>query len=896
MVAVASVEGELTSITAKYTGSQGYMLVGQINHNDFTVTETYTSGTESVDVTVTPNENSYTIGATNGDSAEAIGQVPYTVTRIGTNVTTSAVVLTKYELNESFLAIAGAGTVTQNGNLVLTAQYKTVDGADVEYKLYDGFDSSNTYKVIENVRISWEGDVQQSSTWEALADTATAGLKTATVKLISTDEWCVTTDGIEKSEEFKAEPSGELGSQTNPVTTWAELSSAVANSATSKIYVKATTMTAESSITFNGDKEIIPLQDLNITVALASVPDGVFPGLFFIQPDSNISLGNDDYTITLNDNNMNNCAGGLIWSEGTLSMTNVVAENFVNGNGLLYSTGTSILNNVSLSGSWQSGTTDIIIGSSDSGENTLEIGQNVAISEVGFVVEADAPCQPRIQLNANSSLKVDSPKIKINVTYFAAATQTTSSPVGLQVVSVGDYAGNPNGLFEVVGNDGAIYTLDSEGRLVAADDSTGTTTPEGELSSITATYNGSTIFVGAPLSYSDFTVTENYSDGSTMQVLSIESLYEVVPADSNAIGKVPVSIKSRSNEDIQTQVIVPIQYELDVNNLTITGGDTVTQNGNLVLKAQYKTVDGADVEYKLYDDSGSSNTYKVIEKVNIYWTGNVQQSSTWETLADTATAGEKTAIVKLISTDEWCVTTDGIEQRHPYTVNAATSGDSSEITDENSLLNAINQAQDGEVVTITQEITVTNTIAINKNIVIQATGLGKLLRSNEGTVTGPMFDVSSSGNLTLQNITLDGQYGDDFYGGENNPFLINLGITTLKNVTMQNIFMYQGAVYNSIKLNCGTIYSAGELSIVDSTIEEKITMNASDATNIFIASGSVSISNSTIYPAANPNGAEYNVLTMGADTNAFEAITYSINGITDGLTRVTKTSITPTSP
>ena len=289
--------------------------------------------------------------------------------------------------------------------------------------------------------------------------------------------------------------SGELGSQTNPVTTWAELAKAVADTATSTIYVKATTMTAESGITFNGDKEIIPLQDLNITVALASVPDGVFPGLFFIQPDSNISLGDDNYTITLNDNNMNNCAGGLIWSEGTLSMTNVVAENFVNGNGLLYSTGTSILNNVSLSGSWQSGTTDIIIGSSDSGENTLEIGQDVAISEVGFVVEEDAPCQPRIQLNANSSLKVDSPKIKINVTYFADATQTTSPPDGLEIVSVGDYAGDPNGLFEVVGNDGAIYTLDSEGRLVAADDSTGqenppsqepgTTTPEGELGSQT---------------------------------------------------------------------------------------------------------------------------------------------------------------------------------------------------------------------------------------------------------------------------------------------------------------------------------------------------------------------------------------------------------------------------
>ena len=340
---------------------------------------------------------------------------------------------------------------------------------------------------------------------------------------------------------------------------------------------------------------------------------------------------------------------------------------------------------------------------------------------------------------------------------------------------------------------------------------------------------------------------------------------------------------------------MPIQYELDVNNLTITGGDTVTQNGNLVLTAQYKTVDGADVEYNLYDGSDSSNTYKVIENVRISWEGDVQQSSTWEALADTATAGEKAATVKLISTDEWCVTTDGIEKRHPYTVNAATSGDSSEITDENSLLEAINQAQDGEVVTITQEITVTNTIAINKNIVIQATGLGKLLRTNKGTVTGPMFDVSSSGNLTLKNITLDGQYGDTFTDVENNPFLINLGTTTLENVTMEDIFMYQGADYNSITLNCGTIYSAGELSIVDSTIQN-ITMNASDATNIFIASGSVSISNSNIKQAANSNGAKYNVLTMGADTDAFNAITYNVNGVTTDMERVRAEEITPNSP
>ena len=203
VVAVASVEGELASITAKYTGSQGYMLVGQINHNDFTVTETYTSGTERVDVTVTPNENSYSIDATNGDSAEAIGQVPYTVTRIGTNVTATDVVPVKYELDVNNLTITGGDTVEQNGNLVLTAQYKTVDGADVEYKLYDESGSSNTYKVIENVTISWMEATQKDNAWEANAKTDTVGSQTATVMLSTRDnEWCVTTISIEKSYEY----------------------------------------------------------------------------------------------------------------------------------------------------------------------------------------------------------------------------------------------------------------------------------------------------------------------------------------------------------------------------------------------------------------------------------------------------------------------------------------------------------------------------------------------------------------------------------------------------------------------------------------------------------------------------------------------------------------------
>ena len=475
VVAVASVEGELTSINATYKGE--YLLVG-VTPTNFTVTENY-SGGKSVEIS--PIDGLYTVEV----PENSIGNVPVTIKSTkDDSIQTQVPVQIKYELDVNNLTITGGDTVTQNGNLVLTAQYKTVDGADVEYKLYDGSGSSNTYKVIENVRISWEGDVQQSSTWEALADTATAGLKTATVKLISTDEWCVTTDGIEKSEEFKAEPSGELGSQTNPVTTWSELAEAVADSATSTIYVDAATMTAESGITFNGNKQIIPLQDLTITGTLTRTSLGITdsqaspPSLFLIGQDSDVSLGSDSYTITLK--NISFTDGMLIYSYGTLSMTNVSVEGCTSYAPLVLQGATTSLNKVSFSkNNTQTDASMPDIAMSET--TTLKIGQNIVIERgISFSVfpsNAGNQGSPQIQLDENSSCSGGSADSKVVIIVVHENEQGIISPDYLQIVSVGDYAGDPNDLFEVVGNDGAIYTLDDEGRLVAADDSTGQENP-----------------------------------------------------------------------------------------------------------------------------------------------------------------------------------------------------------------------------------------------------------------------------------------------------------------------------------------------------------------------------------------------------------------------------------
>ena len=406
---------------------------------------------------------------------------------------------------------------------------------------------------------------------------------------------------------------------------------------------------------------------------------------------------------------------------------------------------------------------------------------------------------------------------------------------------------------------------------------------EGSLEGITARYNGTNLLVGA--SSTDFTVIENYSDGNSVEISSIDGLY-TVEVPENSIGNVPVTIKSVKNDSIQTQVTVPIKYELDVNNLTITGGDTVEQNGDLKLTAEYK-VNGND-SYNLYTSPDSSSSYKIIEYVRISWTGvgATLNGNEWEVNADTKTVGSQTATVMLSTRDdEWCITTTSIEKSHEYTVNS-----SSGISDENSLLEAINQVQDDEVVTITQEITVTNTITINKNIVIEATGSGKLLRSNKGKVTGPMFEVSSFGNLTLQNITLDGQYNGSFYEGENNPFVINDGGTlTISNVKLINNRTSPVGSYVSIGQLYGSaaVYSAGTTTIKDSTISE-VSSNNTGRGIVYGFSGSLTISGTNITLPSSYRG---NALYLSSSVN------YNINTKTTGqLSQSSYKSVTPTSP
>ena len=210
-------------------------------------------------------------------------------------------------------------------------------------------------------------------------------------------------------------------------------------------------------------------------------------------------------------------------------------------------------------------------------------------------------------------------------------------------------------------------------------------------------------------------------------------------------------------------------------------------------------------------------------------------------------------------------------------------------------------------ISLEKDVVITNTITIDKNISFYLPGdiydsnlYPSLLRAEN--VTGPMFEVTSEGNLSMGGIILDGQNSTS---GINNPIIINHGSTSLWSAIVQNnVTTINAAGYNSLALNSGAIYSTGKLSIRDSTIQN-ITVNNStgkdlEIANVVVASGTVDISNSTIQTTLNSNGGKYYSLMLGLNDEGFENIEYNINYSAEGdessLQRLFDQDITYTNP
>ena len=450
---VASIEGELSSITARYTGTHE-LVNSEINYSNVEIQQTYTAGSETQVVTVSAEEvqDQYTIELQYNN---AIGNVPATVTHTETKKQTTVTIPVKYQLDENNLTLNGSKSVEQNGTLSLTAKYADASGSDITYQKYDGGSTSTDYKVKEMISVSWSGaTATEGNSWEATADTTTAGSKSATVTITSTDkDWCVTTDSISKSHNFEVIA---LGAQSNPVTTWEQLTSAIA-STTNPIYVDTNSMEATSTIEITGTTEIIPLQSLTIERT------STFTSKFFdVKTGGNLTLGDGSNTITLDGKGID-ASDPLVFTSGNLTLDKVLLTNNKNTNSPTFNTtlfiysGTTTLNNVSFSGntSSQDGAADIWLYQSST-QSSLIIGQNFAATEIYF--SGSSTSYPRITLTAESSITASAGKPSITV-----GVTSNSTPKG--IITKNGFTGNIADFFTLA-NEG--YILDENGSVVAA--------------------------------------------------------------------------------------------------------------------------------------------------------------------------------------------------------------------------------------------------------------------------------------------------------------------------------------------------------------------------------------------------------------------------------------------
>lgn len=328
---------------------------------------------------------------------------------------------------------------------------------------------------------------------------------------------------------------------------------------------------------------------------------------------------------------------------------------------------------------------------------------------------------------------------------------------------------------------------------------------EGSLESITARYNGTNLLVG--VSSTDFTVIENYSGGKSVETPLADGSY-TVEVPENSIGNVPVTIKSKDGS-IQTQITVPIKYELDVDNLTITGGDTVTQNGNLELTAEYM-VNGND-SYNLYTSPDSSSSYKIIENVSISWAGAAQQSDKWKANAETNNTGSKTATVKLSTGDQWCVTTDGIEKIHRYTVNAATTSNPDGYYVKADGNDGAAGTFDAPFKTLAHAITQAN---INKKTIYV---IGELTESSESSGDADtVFYVASAVGAMDNPIVIEGYGNGATLNAEDSSKRV-FETEYASYITMKNLTITGG---NTSKSGGAIYYYQGELTLDNCTIKD----------------------------------------------------------------------------
>lgn len=211
-VTVAYVEGALTSITAKYIGSNYEKYGNEDFYTDgkVTVTEIYKSGDTQTEVEVTAYNSRYTISPSD-DSEKAIGFVPYTVKyNKNTNISTKIRVPVKYELRDEDFSITSSTNPDQStnssdnpekipqftGNTVLTVGSKgeTSSVPSLKYET-ENSDSATDYNIMKNLQSVWKKTINNQTTdfTDTNADNSIAGtyIYSNTLTVPTDDTWVI---------------------------------------------------------------------------------------------------------------------------------------------------------------------------------------------------------------------------------------------------------------------------------------------------------------------------------------------------------------------------------------------------------------------------------------------------------------------------------------------------------------------------------------------------------------------------------------------------------------------------------------------------------------------------------------------------------------------------------
>lgn len=305
-------------------------------------------------------------------------------------------------------------------------------------------------------------------------------------------------------------------------------------------------------------------------------------------------------------------------------------------------------------------------------------------------------------------------------------------------------------------------------------------------------------------------------------------------------------------------------YTFDNGSFTMNGGSisgcTATENGNAVYIGSGNLTLSGDAE--IISDVYIANENSVIvagdltkDKVATITLPSYDVDRQVITAANGVTLADKVGKFTL-KNENYKISDDGRVAQNSGSI--ALEG--TEVNSLSALQAAING--DDEVIIITSNITITDPLVINKKIKICTSDLNyQLARATEGTVKGPMFEVSSNGELTLQNIIITGGYDSGYDDAENNPFIYNNGKTVIENSTLKNNYLWYTGEYKNIEsksihfVGGGAIFSNGDLTINNSSMEN-FYINSSGGGTIYIESGTCNIDGLTISGCtATKNGA-----------------------------------------